>query len=289
MSCTNCDYNKNAPDGICNIKNASDAMVLRCVGGWSKDKHYYLKNYTKLFTNTMKDKWRGLCYIDLFAGPGKCMARDFEEEIDGSPLIVLESTFAKYIFVELNKDILTVLENRCKNKPNFGSIKFISGDCNSQINIIITHIPTGYLSLAFIDPTGLDITFNAVQTLTENRAMDLIINFPEAAIKRNLNQFILSKHCKLDDFIGDKGWRDLFKQQTITDETKAAKKIMEYYRDNLRNIGYVEAKLGDEVLIRSSTKNLPLYRLLFASKHPLGDKFWKIAGQIEPSGQRKLW
>ena len=292
MNCNNCDYKKNAPNGICGIKKATDGFVLRCVGGWSKDKHYYLGKYIELFTKTMaKNKnWSGLCYIDLFTGPGKCMVRDYEEEIDGSPLIALKFPFMKFIFTELDTKIIDTLKNRSTTTDKFSHITFLQGDCNKQINNIIQHIAINHLSLAFIDPTGLDINFNTVQILTKNKSMDLIINFPEGmAIKRNLKQFIKSPHCKLDDFIGDKNWRSLFKQQTLPNEAMATRKIMNYYRSKLNKIGYKETKIGDEILIRSTNRNLPLYLLLFASKHPLGNKFWDIIGQIEPSGQRKLW
>ncbi len=65
---------------------------------------------------------------------------------------------------------------------------------------------------------------------------------------------------------------------------------MDHYKDNLKQLGYKEVlrddETGDEPLIRNSQKNAPLYRLLFASKHPLGNDFWhkvvsrNVYGQI---------
>ena len=69
MGCENCNYKKNALDGICGIKPASDGIPLRCVGGWSREKLFYLKRYVNTFTVSMRKKWKGeLYYIDLFAG-----------------------------------------------------------------------------------------------------------------------------------------------------------------------------------------------------------------------------
>jgi hypothetical protein len=48
---------------------------------------------------------------------------------------------------------------------------------------------------------------------------------------------------------------------------------MDHYKANLQKLGYEEVlrddEVGDEPLIRNAKKNAPLYRLLFASKHPL--------------------
>ena len=53
---------------------------------------------------------------------------------------------------------------------------------------------------------------------------------------------------------------------------------MDLYKQKLRRLGYQEVfhddEIGDEPLMRrTAEKNAPLYRLLFASKHPLGNKF----------------
>ena len=287
MNCCDCDNEQNAPNGICSKKKASDGLPLRCVGEWSKDKHYYLQRYIDIFTTAMKNKW-DLCYIDLFTGPGKCKIRETEKEIDGSPLISLKFPFKKYIFAELDQSVLASLQKRCKS--NQDNVKFIQGDCNNNINEIVENIPSGALSLVFIDPTGLDINFDTICKLTENKQIDLIINFPEGmAIRRNLRRFIESSHCKLDDFIGDTQWRNLFNQETKFDEVKATRKIMDYYRNKLNVIGYTETKTGEEIYTIKSSTNSPLYLLLFASKHALGSVFWNKIGKIEPSGQRKLW
>lgn len=282
QKCKNCNYLKNAPGGICSLRKAADGLLVRCVGGWSKAKHYYLKRYIDTFTTSMRLKWNGqLYYIDLFTGPGKCITRETEEEIDGSPLLALNAPypFAGYFFVDLNKTVLDTLSQRCKNHQYYNRIKFIHGDCNIVANSIINSIPTRSLSLAFIDPTGLHFRFPTLQKLAQ-RKVDLIINFPEGmAIKRNIKKFLEESHSPLDDVIGDNGWRQF----------ETGKEIIEYYRNKLVSLGYQEVKLGEEIPIRSITKNLPLYCLLFACKHPLGHKFWQEISKIDHRGQRRLF
>ncbi len=111
-------------------------------------------------------------------------------------------------------------------------------------------------------------------------------------IKRNLSKFIKQSHSILDDYIADKGWRQILRNDikgiNQLTSTHIEKNLIGYYRKNLSRLGYKEIKSGDEILIRSRQKNLPLYYLLFASKHPLGHTFWNNISKISPSGQIKL-
>jgi spore photoproduct lyase len=296
MICRVCDYKNIAPEGICRIKNASDGLPIRCVGLWAKDKYFYLKRYFEIFTSGMKDRWKGELYcIDLFAGCGKCRVRETCEEIDGSALVSLsvKYPFKKYILVELDSDTLSALRKRIEKTPHKDRIKIIPGNCNEKIDEIIGEIPQRSLSLAVIDPTGLHIKFGTLQKLTEGLRIDLIITFPEGMdIKRNLSKFIKQSHSILDDFIGDEGWRQLFprdiKGLNQLTSSHIEKSLVGYYRKNLGKLGYKEIRSGDEILIRSSQKNLPLYYLLFASKHPLGHTFWNKISKISSTGQIKL-
>jgi len=293
-NCEGCDYGKKVKEGICTIQKGSDGLPVRCVGSWSKDKYFYLKRYLEVFTTSMKDKWN-LCYVDLFAGCGKCRIRETGEEIDGSALISLsiKYPFKKYIFVELEQNTIDILHSRIKTSPHRDRVSIIQGDCNKKIEEIINEIPKGSLCLAVIDPTGLHIKFDTLKELTKDRRIDLLITFPEGMdIKRNLSKYMRQSQSILDDFMGDKNWRQLFPQdiKSLSELTSSniEHSLIGYYRKKLNSLGYKEIKSGDKILIRSSQKNLPLYYLLFASKHPLGHKFWEKISNISPTGQMKL-
>jgi spore photoproduct lyase len=290
--CKECDYERNAPNGICVIKKASDGHDIRCVGRWAKDKYFYIGRYLDLFSTAMKNIWN-LYYIDLFAGCGKCRVRDSGEEIDGSALMSLNIRFpfTKYLFVDSNPEALDSLEERIKSSGFLDRVKLLRGDCNEKVEEIIKEIPQkGSLCLAFIDPTGLQIKFATIKQLTEERRIDLIITFPEGmAIKRNLETFLKQGHSLLDDFMGDTSWREQYRKELVALKPfERNKRFVELYREKLKSIGYLEIKSANEVLIRSSAKKLPLYYLLFASKHQLGHQFWSKIGEIEPSGQQRF-
>src|ERR1019366_7008642 len=111
--------------------------------------------YLDIFSVGMNKKWAGkLYYVDLFAGPGKCLIRDTNEEIDGSPLIALKFNFAKYFFVESDKGCRRALAARVKARApeKNKDVEIIQGDCNDEIDRL--NLPPSGLGLAFIDPTG---------------------------------------------------------------------------------------------------------------------------------------
>lgn len=293
--CKGCDYSKKAINGICAVRKGIDGFDVRCVGRWAQDKYFYLGRYIDLFSTSMKDKWHGnLYYVDLFSGCGRCRIRTSGEEIDGSALLSLKVKypFKKYFFIDKNPEALDSLKQRISSLPLAERVDLIQGDCNERVSEILRKIPAqNTLCLTIIDPTGLHIKFDTIKRLTEDRRVDLVITFPEGmAIKRNLERFLAQSHSVLDNFMGGREWRRMF---TIDKLIKLKvyerkKRFIELYRQKLKSIGYKETKSSDDILIRSSEKRLPLYYLLFASKHPLGHKFWSIVGEIEPGGQQRL-
>ena len=187
--------------------------------------------------------------------------------------------FKKYYFVDLNNNACSAIDSRLTSKGINKDI--ICDDCNKAVDRIVAEIPKKSLSLAFIDPTALDFKFEALKKLS-TRKMDLIINYPDGtAIKRGIDAYYKGKSQKLDEFVGGQGWKAEY-------EKKGFIGIIDYYIDNIREIGYKCIDAVDTVPIKSTDKNLALYRLLFASKHPTGKKFWKEAIKKDEMGQMTL-
>lgn len=190
----------------------SDGMVVRDSGFWAMEKLYYLDHYLDIFSVGMNNKkWEGkLYYVDLFAGPGKCLIRDTNEEIDGSPPIALKFNFAKYFFVESDKGCCRALAARVKARApeKLKNVEIIQGDCNNEIEKL--KVPPSSLGLAFIDPTGVSpLAFETIRKLASDRKIDLIINFPEGmGILMNLHQYTETAKNALNRFIGSARWQE---------------------------------------------------------------------------------
>ena len=54
------------------------------------------------------------------------------------------------------------------------------GDCNERIHDATALIPDRALTLAFVDPTGLDARFETIATLSSRGRVDLLILFADA-------------------------------------------------------------------------------------------------------------
>jgi three-Cys-motif partner protein len=142
-----------------------------------------------------------------------------------------------------------------------------------------------------LDPEGLDLHWSTVEALASVAKMDLIIHYPEMGLTRNLGQLSHAKNDNaIDLFFGSRKWRDIYKQYSMREVPFIHRKLMDLYEENLVNLGYQvkhATEVGSEPVIRNIRQGR-LYRLLHASKHELGNKYWGEATKKDAYGQRKL-
>ncbi len=264
----------------------SDGLPARESGNWTKEKLYYLEHYLDIFSVGMKRKWAGkIYYVDLFAGPGKCRIRETREEIDGSPLIALKFGFVKYFFFESNTECQMALTARVKARAPEKDVQIIPGDCNEKVDQI--ELPAASLGLAFIGPTGVSpLAFETIRRLAVNRKIDLIINFHEGmGIRMNIHQHTKKEGGALDSFVGSARWRQKFLNAPSSID-EVCREITNEFQDNLRGLDYRMID-RDHIPVRTDQNSL-LYYLIFASKHPRGNEFWRKITLINPYGQRRF-
>lgn len=149
------------------------------------------------------------------------------------------------------------------------------------------------MNLAFLDPDGLELEWQTIQTLAKVKKMDLIIHYSQSGLTRNLrNCYKISSETIIDKFFGDDEWRKIFeKWQFKSSVSSIHRELIDYYKDRLKSLGYIgvfENETGIEPLMRSDRTKAPLYRLLFASKHELGHDFWKKVTRKNVWGQKRL-
>jgi three-Cys-motif partner protein len=265
---------------------ASDGLPARPTGAWVHDKKYYLERYLSIFTRGVGPKWRGkLCYVDLFSGPGRSIIRQAAEEVEGSPFVALNCEFAKYIFVDV-PEVIHSLDVRLRGHPKLARISLIPGDCNEVIEEVRAAAPADHLTLAFIDPTGLQISFRTIQRLVQDRKVDLLMTIQFGmGIRMNLRQYSQSESNALTSFMGNDSWRPDVEEGGTP--SLIGHRISSRYIDQLRQLGY-ETVQNREITVRSDQNNLLLYFIVLASRHPRGQDFWRKITQIGPSGQRHL-
>ncbi len=247
-----------------------DNLPVRESGNWATEKHRYLTYYSTIFNEAMRRKWASRVYIEFFAGPGKCLIRETNQETDGSVLKILECDFTKFIFIEMCQPLAEALKERLQNHPKKDRIEIWVGDCNEAIDKI--SLPINSLSLAFIDPTRIGhCPFELIQkTRNKPGRIDLLINIPTGMdIKRNFKNYIDQKGptSHLSRYLNSEEWRSFPSHNA----KEFCRKVIELFEKQLSQLrwGFIGKR---QQIVRDDS--LPLYDLFFASGHPKGQEFW---------------
>ena len=201
--------------------------------------------------------------------------------VDASPLIALgiPDPFDRYLFCEKNPWFLEMLRRRVRALRPPSDVDFLCGDANQLAGKIVKAISSRkpgekVLSFCFADPYKLkNLRFSTIRTLA-NLIVDFLILLPTGMdANRNWSRYLHPGNTVVDDFVGTSDWREAW--------TKAKAKgvavdvfLTDFYRQQMKTLGYHFGGVEDSVLVRSTEKRLPLYRLGFFSRHRLGQKFW---------------
>jgi len=89
----------------------------------------------------------------------------------------------------------------------------------------------------------------------------------------------------LDEFFGTPNWREAYGSSQRAGHREGARILLDCYESQLGKIGYEWTV--DDIRI-TNTMNVGLYHLIFASKSPRGEDFWKKISGRSPGGQLPL-
>jgi len=263
-------------------------------GVWTRDKLYFWKRYVDITTNAMARKSTsfpgGLVYVDLFGGAGICTLKGTGERFPGSALIAAsaEKPFRKIIICEKDPGLAAACEERLSKTPVANGCRVLTGDCNQLIRAIVREIPDRALTLAFIDPKGLDTRFETVKVLGPEARTDFVVLFADAydAVRNNLQYYWDDPNSKLDETLGpDSNWREKLKEAGFPTGLEHRRLFADIYTRQLqKHLGYTVFR---EKRVKSGGR--PLYLLIYGSRHELGRKFWDEACKEDSSGQKELF
>jgi three-Cys-motif partner protein len=246
---------------------AADGLLARSVGLWSKEKFRVVGNYMGIFTGSMKGKWKGLTYVDLFAGPGLCVIEGTGEELRGSPLLALDTKkpFDTVLCVEQDGQARDALDRRIRRHERGNTAEVLPGDCNEIIGQVISKMPRGFLSLVFVDPEGVSrLDADTMRALADQRLfVDLIVLFPQGmSVNRNRWQWVGAvDDTPLDRVLGGREWR--------TNPTPEVAQFMGLLRD----VGFTFVQSAGRAF--RNRRGAQLYYLVFASKSVTAVNFWE--------------
>jgi three-Cys-motif partner protein len=161
------------------------------VGYWTEVKLDLVKRYAKQYSVILA-KQDQLChvYIDAFSGPGVNISRSTGKMVKGSPLnaLLTEPPFCEYYLIDKDGDKIEKLRGVIESYPNKDRAHILVGDSNDiLLNEILPTITWNCYrrALCFLDPYGMQVSWQVVKMAGQLGTVDLMINMPIMAISRN--------------------------------------------------------------------------------------------------------
>lgn len=214
-------------------------MTHQFGGGWTEDKLEVMQRYFSAYALALKNMPFAKWYVDAFAGTGqrseiKVNSKDqfsmfefdeteFASIKDGSVRIALaiEPAFGKYVFNEQSKTHTAELEKLKQEFPN-RKIEIRQGDANEFLQSIAS--TTNWKSTraaVFIDPYGMQVSWETLKALSATKAVDIALLFPTGPLTRVLTRDgdIPEEWInRINDHLGPCDWRNAVYEQTSEDD-----------------------------------------------------------------------
>lgn len=276
-------------------------------GGWTDEKLKCLSSYLGAYGTALKKQDFHRLYIDAFAGSGwitlgKNVVEDNEqgnlfstkdsatEPIEGSARIALkvDPKFSEYIFIEKNPKRYSELENLKVDFPDLkDKINLIKDDANLSIQSICRNYQwmiENKRAVLFLDPYGMQVSWETIRIIAETKAIDLWYLFPLGmALNRLLRRdgnIDVRNRGKIDEVLGTSDWYDYFYEiestrglfnEPSSKIIKTANKdiISRYFIDRLKTV-FTNGGVAKNPRFLYNSRNIPLYLLCFASGNQKG-------------------
>ncbi|HMF55559.1 MAG TPA: three-Cys-motif partner protein TcmP [Pyrinomonadaceae bacterium] len=270
-------------------------------GDWTSEKLERVRKYLKAYTTVMNKQNFRFAYIDAFAGTGYRTLETSENDtnllfpelaeqesqtfIDGSARIALEvqPRFSKYIFIECDPARFAELEQLKTEYPLIrDDIILVNSDANDYVKeLCLKRDWRRRRAVLFLDPFGMQVTWDTIEAVAQTRAIDLWILFPlGVAVNRLIKKdgkISETWRRKLDAMFGATDWyeafyrpkvvKGLFGEESSMEKVSDFDFIGQYFVKRLKSLF---AGVAENPLPLLNSKNNPLYLLCFASANPKG-------------------
>jgi three-Cys-motif partner protein len=267
-------------------------------GTWTQDKLERVRKYLVAYSQIMKDRQYKYAYIDGFAGTGYHELKPDEDDscnlfaeleepaveayLDGSARIALqvEPRFHKYIFIEKSRKKARELEKLRGEFPDKADDIIIK---KAEANVCLRELCLNRSwaerrAVLFIDPFGMQLSWETVAAVGQTKAIDTWILFPVSAVNRLLKrdgEIPASWRQCLDTMLGEPNWFDVFFPQEnlplFDDGTQVRRKVADLGRISKyfnRRLASAFAGVAPNPYTLRNSQGAPLYLLCFAVGNP---------------------
>ena len=261
-----------------------DGLYAPEIGSWGRLKYSLVASYCRTFATAMKRKWNDRVYIDLFAGAGMAKLKDTGCMVWASPMRALQvvDPFDRYVFCEKDAVALQALRMRVERCYPSTDVRYVPGDVNTETPQVLAHLPQHgpshkVLTLCFADPYKLgNLAFQTIRALAA-RFVDFLVLIPtDMDANRNVSCYVDAQNIRIERFLGNPDWRQEWESARGRNQSFGVF-LADHFGRQMQTLGYIHRGVDQMPLIRSTRKNLPLYRLALFSRHELGAKFWAEA------------
>lgn len=278
-------------------------MVEHRFGGThTDDKLHRLRQYLVAFSTALKNQGFVRVYVDAFAGSGDRThvlpalpllgGNDAEPQkltVPGSARLALEidPPLDVFVLIENNPKRYAALK-KLKAKYPDRKIYCHPGDANKAVKQLChtlpwngsPKIPRGMRAVMFLDPYGMEVSWDTVEAIASTAACDVWYFFPLMGLYRQAPREIVAiddvKRARLNSILGttdwekawydmDRGELDLFDDPSSAIRTADVNAIEKYVKQRLKSV--FKGSVLDPLRIRNE-RGAPLASLFFAVANP---------------------
>lgn len=189
---------------------------------WTDAKLAAPREYLGIYTTALKRQNFRIVYIDAFAGSGTYTHKSGGQTRDGSATIALKTGgFARYTFIDRKREHVQQLDALKAQFPA-ADIHVIHGDANEALQSICHAWPTRQRGVAFLDPYGMQATWQTLESIRATGFLDVWyltpLNGLLRQLTRNPSRRDSDKDTALDKMLGTPDWRtELYQETPIPD------------------------------------------------------------------------
>jgi three-Cys-motif partner protein len=250
------------------------------VGRWvTEEKHRIIKRYIDASWGARQKFARQRTYIDLFAGTGRVKIKHTQDFQDGGPLAAWHmaqqrrGAFSDFFIADANPEFLSACDVRLRALG--APLRSQSGRADRTVDWVLPQLDARGIHLALLDPFNAGhLHFSIIEKLATMPTMDIVVHLSTGDIQRNIATGLDLTSSPLDHFAP--GWRQVVQRQTSKHAMRDA--FIHHWRNLVSGSGM---HVSDTMYRVRNSKESTMYWLCLITRHPLAEKLWRAACQLE--------
>ncbi len=262
-------------------------------GSWTEAKLALVSKYLSAYTTALRYTPFEKVYVDAFAGTGyrelkapgssALLVPELSEDepvtfLKGSALRALETQppFDRFVFIERDPVRYGELHYLVHHHYADRQVDVLNQDANIYLQGIGDEMGPRTRAVVFLDPFGMEVTWESVEAIARTRKIDLWYLFPAGAVMRLMARdgaVPAEWRRRLDQLFGSSEWYDvfystrheptLFGEEELTVRHAGLTAVAEFL---VRRLKTVFPAVAENPLDLRNSRGAPLFLLAFAAE-----------------------